>query len=86
MLAALIRDLFARRDGSVHITRGSTWENALNLSATALAELKHRYEGSRLGRQELEGELLEDIEGALWSRSSIDGVTVMFGAVPVTCQ
>jgi phage terminase large subunit-like protein len=78
----LIRDLFARRDGSVHITRGSTWENALNLSATALAELKHRYEGSRLGRQELEGELLEDIEGALWSRSSIDAYRVGKDDVP----
>lgn len=78
----LIRDLFARRDGSVHITRGSTWENAENLSATALAELKHRYEGSRLGRQELEGELLEDIEGALWSRSLIDAHRVGKDEVP----
>jgi len=78
----LIRDLFGRKDGSVHITRGSTWENALNLSATALAELKHRYEGSRLGRQELEGELLEDIEGALWSRTVIDQYRVGKEEVP----
>lgn len=78
----LIRDLVGRRDGSVHVTRGSTWENALNLSATALAELKHRYEGSRLGRQELEGELLEDIEGALWSRGVIDQCRVGQGQVP----
>lgn len=78
----LIRDLVGRHDGSVHITTGSTWENALNLSATALAELKHRYEGSRLGRQELEGELLEDIEGALWSRSVIDANRVGKDQVP----
>jgi phage terminase large subunit-like protein len=62
---ALIRDLMGRGDGSVHVTRGSTWENAENLSATALAELRRRYEGTRIGRQELEGELIETVEGAL---------------------
>jgi phage terminase large subunit-like protein len=68
----LINDLCGRSDGSVHITRGSTWENSANLSAIALAELKRRYEGTRLGRQELEGELLEDIEGALWNRAMLE--------------
>lgn len=78
----LIRDLLSRKDGSVHVTRGSTWENKRNLAATAIAELKHRYEGSRLGRQELEGELLEDLEGALWARSDIDKSRVMPEEVP----
>lgn len=78
----LIKDLTSRKDGSVHITRGSTWENADNLSASALAELKRRYEGTRIGRQELEGELLEDIEGALWSRSNIDADRVGPSQVP----
>lgn len=78
----LIRDLMSRRDGSVHITRGSTWENKRNLAATAIAELQHRYEGTRIGRQELEGELLEDIEGALWSRTDIDTYRVGKDAVP----
>jgi predicted phage terminase large subunit-like protein len=68
----LINDLVGRGDGTVHITRGSTWENAANLSDIALAELRHRYEGTRLGRQELEGELLEDLEGALWTRAMIE--------------
>jgi len=78
----LIRDLINRNDGSVHVTRGSTWENSANLSATALAELKRRYEGTRLGRQELEGELLEDIEGSLWQRSDIDATRIRPEDVP----
>jgi phage terminase large subunit-like protein len=72
----LLRDLLARDDGTVAVVRGSTWDNAKNLSRTALAELRARYEGTRLGRQELEGELLEDIEGALWSREILDGTRV----------
>jgi phage terminase large subunit-like protein len=78
----LIRDLYNRKDGTVHITTGSTWENAANLSAVALTELRHRYEGTRLGRQELEGELLEDIEGALWTRDIIDSTRVTQEQVP----
>jgi phage terminase large subunit-like protein len=68
----LVRNLVGRKDGSVHVTRGSTWENAANLSRTAIEELRRRYDGTRIGRQELEGELLDDIEGALWQRGDID--------------
>lgn len=78
----LIRDLVGRSDGSVHITRGSTWENAANLSAIALEELRRRYEGTRLGRQELEGDLLTDVEGALWRREDIDADRVRPDQVP----
>ncbi|MFF4403600.1 terminase large subunit domain-containing protein [Streptomyces sp. NPDC001404] len=78
----LVRQLVGRRDGSVHLTRGSTWENAENLSPSALAELRRRYEGTRLGRQELEGELLDDIEGALWSRDDIDAARIGSEQVP----
>lgn len=67
-----LRDLVDRDDGSVFVVRGSTWDNAKNLSTTAVTELKARYEGTRTGRQELEGELLVDIEGALWSRDQLD--------------
>jgi predicted phage terminase large subunit-like protein len=72
----LLRELLARDDGSVRVVRGSTWDNAANLSRTALAELRARYEGTRMGRQELEGELLEDVEGALWSRDMLDATRV----------
>jgi phage terminase large subunit-like protein len=72
----LLRELLARTDGSVRVVRGSTWDNAENLSKVALAELRARYEGTRMGRQELEGELLEDVEGALWNRDLLDSTRV----------
>jgi phage terminase large subunit-like protein len=72
----LLRELMGREDGSVVLTRGSTFENEANLSADALAELRRRYEGTRLGRQELRGELLDDFEGALWTRDAIETLRV----------
>lgn len=64
----LLKSLVARTDGSVVVVRGSTWENADNLAPAFLDELRARYAGTRLGRQELEAEILEDVEGALWER------------------
>lgn len=55
------------------VTRGSTFDNSANLSVDALAQLRARYEGTRLGRQELEAEILDDVPGALWTRDMIDG-------------
>jgi phage terminase large subunit-like protein len=54
------------------VTRGRTFDNASNLAAPFLRQIQERYGGTRLGRQELEGEVLEDIPGALWQRSTID--------------
>ena len=68
----LVRMLANRTDGSVAITRGSTFDNAKNLAPSALLELQARYNGTRLGRQELYGEILEDTEGALWTKGLID--------------
>lgn len=69
----LVRQLMEQEvTGSVAVTRGSTRENQANLSEFSLAELERRYGGTRLGRQELEGELLDDVEGALWRRAWID--------------
>lgn len=62
-----------RQDASVHVTSGSTYDNAGNLAPKVLAELYRRYQGTRIGRQELLGELLEEVEGALWSLADIDG-------------
>lgn len=53
------------------ISRGSTFENQGNLAPSFIAKIKDRYEGTRLGRQELYAELLEDVEGALWKRDDI---------------
>lgn len=54
------------------ITRGSTFDNAVNLPSGTLARLRERYEGTRLGRQELFAELLEDVQGALWTTAMIE--------------
>jgi phage terminase large subunit-like protein len=70
----LIKDLITR-DG-VRVQRGSTFDNAKNLAASALAELKLRYENTRLGRQELYGEILDNVEGALWTREMIENARV----------
>jgi phage terminase large subunit-like protein len=73
----LIRSLVARDDGSVRVVRGSTFDNATNLAPQALIELQLRYAGTRLGRQELYGEILEDTEGALWTRKMIDDARIL---------
>lgn len=78
----LIRTLATRTDGSVAITRGSTFDNAKNLAPSALLELQTRYHGTRLGRQELHGEILEDIEGALWNRSWIEDTRITREQLP----
>jgi phage terminase large subunit-like protein len=61
-----------RNDGSVHVTKGSTFDNRHNLSAAALHELRIRYEGTLIGRQELYGELITDTEGALWTAAVLE--------------
>jgi phage terminase large subunit-like protein len=66
----LVRNL-AERD-TTKVTRGSTFDNAANLAPAALAELRSRYEGTRLGRQELYAELLLDTPGSLWTLDMID--------------
>ena len=70
----LIKDLVDRK--GVHVVRGSTFDNAKNLAPSALAELKLRYENTRLGRQELYGEILDTVEGALWTREVIERARV----------
>lgn len=60
------------KDPNTVVTRGSTFDNAANLSQVALDRLRERYEGTRLGRQELWGELLEDTPGALFTRDILD--------------
>jgi phage terminase large subunit-like protein len=62
----------AEHDARVVVTRGRTLDNATNLSDAALEELLDRYAGTRLGRQELDAELLNDVEGALWKLEWIE--------------
>jgi phage terminase large subunit-like protein len=59
-------------DETTVVTRGRTYDNFANLASPFLRQIEDRYGGTRLGRQELEGEILEDVPGALWQRSKID--------------
>lgn len=64
----------AERDlqlGRVVITSGSTHENAANLDPAFLGEILNAYEGTRIGRQEIDAELLTDVPGALWRQEDI---------------
>lgn len=67
---ALIKRLMDAR--GTHLTRATTWDNAANLAGNFLSEITEVYHGTRLGRQELLGELIEDREGALWRWSMIE--------------
>ena len=64
------------------VTRAKTIDNAANLDASTLAYLHDKYGGTRLGRQEMDAELLEDAEGALWSRNLIDQCRIKRGDAP----
>ena len=66
----LIRELMA--DPTVSITRGNTYENLGNLAPQFIERIVSRYEGTRLGRQELYAEVLDDVPGALWTRRQLD--------------
>lgn len=68
----LIQEWVGRDDGTVHVIRGSTFDNKANLSALVIHELLKRYEGTAVGRQELYGEIVEAYEGALFSRLDLE--------------
>lgn len=53
-------------------TRGSTYDNAVNLAPSFINAVRERYDGTRLGRQELYAEVLDDVEGALWNATLIE--------------
>lgn len=74
-ITKLVRDLVKRAgDGDVDIalTRGTTWDNRGNLPEAFIRSVEARYAGTRLGRQELAGEFLEDVDGALWTLAMIE--------------
>lgn len=71
----LIRDLLA--DPETVTTTGSTYENIHNLAPSFIRRVVRKYENTRLGRQELHAQLLEDVPGALWTRAVIDAWRVL---------
>jgi phage terminase large subunit-like protein len=75
-----LKELMA--DPATIVTRGSTYENVGNLPPKFIERIVSKYEGTRLGRQELHAEILDDTPGALWKRSSIDDTRVKLIDVP----
>ena len=75
----LVRRLMGEK--GVETTGGSTRNNRHNLSPQWLTTMDRLYRGTRLGRQELDGELLEDVEGALWTRALVERCRVDTDAV-----
>jgi phage terminase large subunit-like protein len=68
----LLKELLAREGKDVVVTRGSTFENEANLAPPFLAAIRARFEGTRLGFQELYAQILSDVPGALWSHDMIE--------------
>jgi len=65
-----LRDL--SNEPTTFTTTGTTYDNARNLSPAFIEDIRNRYEGTRLGRQELYAEFLDDVEGALWTEPMIN--------------
>ncbi|KGJ20020.1 DNA-packaging protein [Paracoccus sanguinis] len=64
------------RNPSTVVTHAPTDANRAYLAESFLTEVQARYAGTRLGRQELEGVLLDDVEGALWTTAMLEGCRV----------
>jgi predicted phage terminase large subunit-like protein len=61
---------------STIVTRGNTYDNAENLAPAFLDKIVKKYEGTRMGRQEINAEILTDVPGALWTRAMLDKTRV----------
>jgi len=70
----IIKDIMAKSGTAV--TRGKTLDNADNLAAEFIEDIMAKYAGTRLGRQELDGEIVDDVPGALWTRAMLDTTRV----------
>lgn len=70
----VLREIMASSD--TVITRGSTMDNAANLAPSFVDGITKKYAGTRLGRQELNAEVLDDAPGALWTRAMLDATRV----------
>jgi phage terminase large subunit-like protein len=78
---ALVRRLVAEAEldnGDVALSKGRTSDNSAHLPDSFLAAMNLAYAGTRIGRQELDGEMIDDVAGALWSRALIERCRVTF--------
>jgi len=76
----LIKTLVARDD--VYLVTGNTFENEDNLAESALESFRNLYEGTTLGRQELYAEIVENIEGALWTYDQLENIRINKSDLP----
>jgi len=76
----VLREIVA--DEATVITKGITLDNADNLAPSFIRQIRRKYEGTRLGRQELMAEILDDYPGALWTRLVLDDCRVKQEKVP----
>lgn len=76
----LLRNILG--DEKTVTSTGSTYDNQANLASTFLDAVRKTYEGTRLGRQELYAEILDEASGALWSRSLLAECEVEKDSVP----
>lgn len=70
----IIRELATNE--TTHLTKGSTYDNRANLAPAFFKEIIKKFEGTRLGRQELNAEILDDNPNALWKRGDIDALRI----------
>jgi len=70
----IIRELL--KSATTIVTKGSTYDNASNLAPVFFEKIIAKYEGTRMGKQEIYAEVLEDVPGALWTRKLIDDYRV----------
>ncbi|MGB1215824.1 MAG: DNA-packaging protein [Pikeienuella sp.] len=68
----LLKSIVSGSEGRVHITRGRTMDNKTNLAVSFMERIQKRYAGTRLGRQELNAEILSDLPGAIWTQAVLD--------------
>jgi phage terminase large subunit-like protein len=76
----LIKELVA--NPTTHVTRGKTYDNKANLAPAFFEEIIRKFEGTRMGRQELDAEILIDNPSALWKREDIDRNRIRPDQVP----
>jgi len=76
------RALLAREGQDVVVTRSTSYANRDNLAPSFFAQITAKYAGTRLGRQELEAELLTDTPGALWALERIEELRVRVAPQP----
>jgi phage terminase large subunit-like protein len=78
---SVIKDLL--QDPDCVTRRGTTDSNRANLPASTLRTLHNKFDGTAKGRQELDGDLLEEVDGALWKQKQIDDDRITDG-LPLT--